>query len=239
MLTFCVLGAQRGGRAIVIREEFVASAPLCVAIFSSAEPGLLRRDNRMRRINHSIHLISAIVYTAPFIQRRADRRRARDQMRQSNKIFTIPNKLSGRPWAQPTTDTNNGRVPANDIICTVLIPLAVVRVAIKRTIKRALGPRIDAIQGVINAKVNKPVIRVKYNDGVLTVRFAYRCSIGTMRKLLLSAACSYGRFLVVPIEYHRDILVCAPRKERVPDKNVSQKFLEIDTNNDLYAFATI
>lgn len=113
------------------------------------------------------------------------------------------------------------------------------RVAIKRTIKRALGLWIDAIQEVINAKVNKPVIRVKYNDGVLTVRFAYRCSIGTMRKLLLSAACSYGRFLVVPIEYHRDILVCAPRKERVPDKNVSQKFLEIDTNNDLYVFATI
>lgn len=221
MLTFCVLGAQRGGRAIVIREEFVASAHLCVAIFSSAEPGLLRRDNRMRRINHSIHLISAIVYTAPYSRSRRSATRARsndrDQMRQSNKIFTIPNKLSGRPWAQPTTDTNNGRVPANDIICTVLIPLAVVRVAIKRTIKRALGPRIDAIQGVINAKVNKPMIRVKYNDGVLTVRFAYRRSVGTMRKLLLSAVCSYGRFLVVPIEYHRDILVCAPRKECVPD----------------------
>lgn len=65
MLTFCVLGAQRGGRAIVIREEFVASAPLCVAIFSATEPGLLRRDNRMRSINHSTHLISAIVYIAP------------------------------------------------------------------------------------------------------------------------------------------------------------------------------
>jgi len=66
-------------------------------------------------------------------------------------------------------DTNNGRVPANDIICAVLIPLSVVRVAIKRTIKRALGPQIDAVQRVINAKVNKPVIWVKYNDGVLTV----------------------------------------------------------------------
>lgn len=87
--------------------------------------------------------------------------------------------------------TNNGRVPANDIICAVLIPLSVVRVAIKRTVKRARGPWIDAIQGVINAKVNKPVIWVKYNDGILTVRFAYRRDAGTMRQLLLSAACLY------------------------------------------------
>ncbi|KAL0105221.1 hypothetical protein PUN28_016700 [Cardiocondyla obscurior] len=40
------------------------------------------------------------------------------------------------------------------------------RVAIKRTIKRASpGPGPVAVQGVINAKVNKPMIRVKYNDG--------------------------------------------------------------------------
>jgi len=37
MLTFYILGAQRGGRAIVIREEFVPSVPLCVAIFSGKE----------------------------------------------------------------------------------------------------------------------------------------------------------------------------------------------------------
>jgi hypothetical protein len=48
--------------------------------------------------------------------------------------------------------------------------------------------RIGAVQGLINAKVNKPLIRLmKYNDGVLTARFAYRRGAGTMRDRFLLA----------------------------------------------------
>lgn len=72
---------RRGGRAIVIREQFVAGAPLCVAIFSRIPSGTLRADNRMRNINHSIHLISAIIYTAPFARSFASSLNAASTMR--------------------------------------------------------------------------------------------------------------------------------------------------------------
>lgn len=63
--------------------------------------------------------------------------------------------------------TNNGRVRgADDTICAVLIPCAVVRSNKMDDKARGYG----AVQGVVNAKLNKPVIPVKYNDGVLTVR---------------------------------------------------------------------
>lgn len=78
-------------------------ARLCASRFSRLRRGTLKGDNRMQSINHSIHLISAIAYTAPFARSRIARRpvtrarsNGRDRMRQSNKIFTIPNKLSKR-----------------------------------------------------------------------------------------------------------------------------------------------
>lgn len=85
--------------------------------------------------------------------------RTRDQIvaiKGDNKIFTTSNKLSIR--TRPTAHTNNGCVSADDTIRAVLIPLAIVHAAVKRTTKRVLGdlPRDRHGSGVINAKVNKP-----------------------------------------------------------------------------------
>lgn len=73
---------------------------LCASRFSRVRRGTLKGDNRMQSINHSIHLISAIAIQPRSLacasRRPVTRARSngRDQMRQSNKIFTIPNKLS-------------------------------------------------------------------------------------------------------------------------------------------------
>lgn len=136
----------RGGRDCYPRTVLVAGAPLCVAIFSAT--GLLKADNRMRNINHSIHLISAIIYTEPRftssltrdVRVRTDRREnhARERTikrsqsrisRRSNKIFTIPNKLptTGHPCGHSRIQITGVSPGPDDTICAVLIPRAVVR----------------------------------------------------------------------------------------------------------------
>jgi len=55
-------------RSLSARSSFLAC--LCASRFSRVRSGTLKADNRMRSINHFIHLISAIVYTTPFARSR-------------------------------------------------------------------------------------------------------------------------------------------------------------------------
>lgn len=59
---------QRPARSLSARS--LLRALLCASRFSRVRCGTLKADNRMRSINHSIHLISAIVYTDPFTRLR-------------------------------------------------------------------------------------------------------------------------------------------------------------------------
>lgn len=96
MLTFSSVLVYDAEAARLLSANSSLRARLCASQFSRIRSGTLKADNRMRNINHSIHLISAIIYTARSL---ADQQRARlndrNRMRWSNKIFTISNKLPG------------------------------------------------------------------------------------------------------------------------------------------------
>lgn len=109
MLTFSSVLVYDAEAARLLSANSLLRARLCASQFSRIRSGTLKADNRMRNINHSIHLISAIIYTAPFARRPTTRARlnGRNRMRWSNKIFTISNKLSRhRTLPTPSADTN-------------------------------------------------------------------------------------------------------------------------------------